>query len=388
MLKRDCSSVVGSERERDGSSLALKRHCSSVVKLLLPHDVVGLILERLPVESLLRFKCVSNQWKSTIESQCFQERQLIRRMESRGPDVLVVSFADDEDKYGRKAVFGSSIVSTFRFPTLHTLICYGSCEGLICIYCVYSPNIVVNPATKWHRSCPLSNLQQFLDDKFEKKEYDFPTPKLAFGKDKLNGTYKQVWLYNSSEFRLDDVTTCEVFDFSNNAWRYVHPASPYRINDYQDPVYSDGSVHWLTEGKESKILSFHLHTETFQVLCEAPFLRERDPVGDSMCILDNRLCVSEINGPAQLIWSLDSSGGNKTWKKLCSIDLTVNISWFFSFSYPLAPIAIMDGNKLLLQGRNSWGHRVIYDLHDKSYDLLFDPSTGYAVYYYQRLFSA
>ncbi|CAH8251920.1 unnamed protein product [Arabidopsis lyrata] len=303
MLKRDRSSVV--ESKRHGSSLVLKRHRSSVVKLLLPHDVVGLILERLPVESLLRFK---------------SERQLIRRMQSRGPDVLVVSFADDnngddEATTERRIVFGSSIVSTFRFPTWNTLLCYGSCDGLVCIYCFYSPNIVVNPATKWHRSCPLSNLQQFLIDKYDKQECDFPDPKLGFGKDKLKGTFKQVWLYNSSEFGLDNVTTCEVFDFSTNAWRYVHPASPYRINDYQDPVYFDGSLHWLTEGKECKILSFDLHTETFQVICKAPFLCERDPVGDTMCILDNRLCVSEINGSAQLIWSLDSSGGNKTWKK-------------------------------------------------------------------------
>ncbi|XP_020869015.1 F-box protein At1g11270 [Arabidopsis lyrata subsp. lyrata] len=314
-------------------------------------------------------------------------------MQSRGPDVLVVSFADDnngddEATTERRIVFGSSIVSTFRFPTWNTLLCYGSCDGLVCIYCFYSPNIVVNPATKWHRSCPLSNLQQFLIDKYDKQECDFPDPKLGFGKDKLKGTFKQVWLYNSSEFGLDNVTTCEVFDFSTNAWRYVHPASPYRINDYQDPVYFDGSLHWLTEGKECKILSFDLHTETFQVICKAPFLCERDPVGDTMCILDNRLCVSEINGSAQLIWSLDSSGGNKTWKKLCSINLTVNIDWFMSFSFPLSPIAILDETKLLLQGRNSLEHRVIYDLHTKSYDLLFDPKTGYAVYYYQSLFSA
>ncbi|VYS48042.1 unnamed protein product [Arabidopsis thaliana] len=381
MLKRDRSSVVGSKRHIDGSSLALKRHGSSVVKLLLPHDVVGLILERLPVESLLRFKCVSNQWKSTIESQFFQERQLIRRMESRGPDVLVVSFDDDKDKDVRRTVFGSSIVSTFRFPTTNSMLCYGSCDGLVCIYCVYSPIIVVNPATKWHRRCPLSNLQQFIIDKFCKEEYDFPNPSLGFGKDKLNGTYKQVWLYNSSEFHPENVTTCEIFDFSNNAWRYIHPTSPYRINHYQDPVYFDGSLHWLTECKESKILSFHLHTETFQVLCEVPFLPGRDTVGDSMCILDNRLCLSEINGPAQLIWSLDSSAGNKMWKKLCSID-------FISFSYPLVPIAILDETKLFLQGRNTLEQLVIHDLHAKSYDLLLDPKTGIAVYYYQSLFSA
>lgn len=42
----------------------LKQHGLSVESL--PHDVVELILERLPVDSLLRLKSVSKNWKSTI----------------------------------------------------------------------------------------------------------------------------------------------------------------------------------------------------------------------------------------------------------------------------------------------------------------------------------
>ncbi|KAH0909574.1 hypothetical protein HID58_032895 [Brassica napus] len=57
----------------------------------------------------------------------------------------------------------------------------------------------------------------------------YPLSLHGFCKDRFNGTYKPVWLYNSQEF--DDVTTtCEVFDYSTNAWRYVvTPASPCEI---------------------------------------------------------------------------------------------------------------------------------------------------------------
>ncbi|VVB17080.1 unnamed protein product [Arabis nemorensis] len=85
---------------------------------------------------------------------------------------------------------------------------------------------------------------------------------MGLGKDKIRGTYKPIWLCNSSEFGLDNATTCEVFDFSTNAWRYVLPASPCRILDEQKPVYLDGSLYGLTEGEETKVLSFDLHTET------------------------------------------------------------------------------------------------------------------------------
>ncbi|CAH2038285.1 unnamed protein product [Thlaspi arvense] len=240
----------------------LKRHRSCVE--LLPHDVVELILEGLPVESLLRFKSVSKKWKSTIESQRFQEGQWIRRRQSRGPDFLCMclnypSSSDDDDDddddadldtdaprigyHGddgpdtdaqRTVVVGSSIVSTVRFPTSGSMFCYGSCDGLVCLYtlsmCTPSVSVVVNPATRCHRSFPLSTYQQLLSKKFR-----YPSPELGFGKDKVRGTYKPVWLYNSSELGLDNVTTCEVFDFSTNAWRYVVPASPFRIHPYSRP---------------------------------------------------------------------------------------------------------------------------------------------------------
>ncbi|ESQ35723.1 hypothetical protein EUTSA_v10010027mg, partial [Eutrema salsugineum] len=268
---------------------------------LLPHDVVELILERLPVKSLLRFKSVSKNWKLTIESRRFHEVQLIRRRQSRGPDVLYVIYENhqqDEDRR-RRIVLGSSIVSTF--PSPNTMVCHGSCDGLICVFCIHTPNIVVNPATRWQQSFPRSSVQQLL---YTRKLLSWTNPKLGFGKDKFRGTYKPVWLCNSFEFGLDNATSCEVFDFSTNAWRYVHPASPYRINAFPDPVYLDGSLYWLTECEETKVLSFDLHTETFHVVCKAPFAHVPDPQPE----------------------------------------------------FALSPIAILEKNKLLLQGRDTLTH--------------------------------
>ncbi|CAL9214531.1 unnamed protein product, partial [Arabidopsis halleri] len=299
MLERDRSSGVGSKRH--GSSLVLKRHRSNSLEQL-PHDVVELILQRLPVKFLLRFK---------------SERQFICRRQSRGSDVLFVYPESDSAAPCMRIVFGSSIICTVRFPTSGSMICHGSCDGLLCLYCVYTPSFLINPATRGRQSFPLSSIQQLIVERYNKGEFDLSSPKLGFGKDKFSGTYKPVWLYNSSDFGLDNVTTCEVFDFSTNAWRYVFPACSYRILAYQKPVYLDGSLYWFSECEETKVLSFDLHTETFQVLCKAPFAHVCDPYSVTMCVLDDRLCVSEKNWPTQVIWSFDSSGGgNQTWKKM------------------------------------------------------------------------
>ncbi|WZZ19226.1 hypothetical protein YC2023_112315 [Brassica napus] len=201
----------------------LKQHGLSVESL--PHDVVELILERLPMDSLLRLKSVSKNWKSTIDSRRSQQGQFIHRRQSRGPDVLCVplGYGSDEDAYAIRFVFGrcSSKAST-------------------------SDIVVVNPATRWHQSFPLSNVQHFSIEKYNKCEFAYPLiPRLGFGKDKVTGTYKPVYLYNSHDFKLGNVTTCEVFDFRTNAWRYVVPSSPYRIFGHYEPVYLDGSLYDL-----------------------------------------------------------------------------------------------------------------------------------------------
>ncbi|CAH8345822.1 unnamed protein product [Eruca vesicaria subsp. sativa] len=367
----------------------LKRNSSSVE--LLPHDVVELILERLPVKSLLRLKSVSKTWKLTIETRRFQERQLIHSSQARDPDILFVHFDDHGLKTdARRLVVGSSVVYTVCFPTLCNSVCPCICDGLVCFYNYYDPSVsvvVANPATRWHQSLPRARIQNLLVDRIIKKIFAFSYNKLGFGKDKLRGTYKPVFLYNSSELGLDNITTCEVFDFSTNVWRYVHPASPYRIIAENDPVYLDGSLYWLTQCEETKVLSFDLHTETFQVICKAPFSHV-NLYRVSICILDNCLCVSKSNWPNQDIWSLDSSGGNiKTWKKMCSIDLTNTFDW--SGKCALLAIAVLDKTKLLLRVRGSHHPLLVHDLHTKSYELLYRATNGVgSVCYFQSLCSA
>ncbi|KAL0647605.1 hypothetical protein Bca4012_045896 [Brassica carinata] len=310
----------------------LKRHGE-----LLPHDVVELILERLPVVSLLRFKSVSKAWKATIESPSFKQRQQITCKKSRGPDVLYVTgFGNEEEEVKEEEanmVVGSCVIRSLKFPTRSDKVCYGTCDGLVCLFSNRHPSVVFNPATRWRR----------------------------------------------------------IFDFTTNAWRYVLPASPYRILDGQKPVYFDGSLYWLTECKETKLLSFDLHTETFQVICNAPFSHVPDPRFVVLCILDNRLHISLKIYPTktQVIWSLGGCNMMMTWKQMCSIDVTKTT--FHDPPYfprpALLPIAIVDETILLL-GYRRGPPLVIHDLHTKSYVFdSFPKSPEYPVCYFPSLFS-
>ncbi|KAG7569114.1 F-box associated domain type 1 [Arabidopsis thaliana x Arabidopsis arenosa] len=366
---------------------------------LIPYDVVEHILERLDVKTLLKFKFVSKQWKSTIQCRAFQERQLMHRRQSGNPDVLLVSVCDESYPIGteleamRTLVVGSSVSVRILTPWEKTLykVCQSSCDGLICLYNDYPKNIVVNPTTRWHRTFPRSTYQRLTS-------HGESWAKLGFGKDKINGTYKPVWLYNSAELGgLNDdddnnntSTICEVFDFTSKAWRYVVPASPYPILPYQDPVYVDGSLHWLTAGETTNVLSFDLHTETFQVMSKAPFLHHHDHSNRElvMCNLDDRLCVSEKKWPNQVIWSLDSD--HKTWKEIYSIDLNITSFWFGKHRFALTPLAVVDKDKLLFCEPNSGDQLLTHDPKTKSYELAyisFYRTTAYPLCYFQSLLS-
>ncbi|CAN7035458.1 unnamed protein product [Brassica rapa subsp. trilocularis] len=305
---------------------------------LLHHDVVERIMEMLPVKSLLRFKAVSKQWQSTY----FQKSQLNHREQSRDPDVLMVI---------ESLVLGS--LSSVKIPTswenTFYSVCGNSCDGLVCLYhsdlC-----FAVNPATIWHRTLPRCHFQQ-------KK-----------------------------------TTTCELFDFSTNTWRFITTASaPYWISSYYDPVYVDGKLHWFTQCKETKVLSLHLHTETFQVISNVPFANVV-PYNNNfvMCNLDNRLSVSQKMMSEQVIWLFSS--GNKTWNKLCSIDLELtSLQFDIHISIPLLPLALWERRKkkkLLLCPTDFGRTLVIHDLETKSYDAAFSAeSIGYPVCYFQSLIS-
>ncbi|CAH8380884.1 unnamed protein product [Eruca vesicaria subsp. sativa] len=372
----------------------------------LPHDVVELILERLPVRSLLRFKAVSKQWKSTMESRNFQERQLKHHQQSGGrdPDVFMSSASTQ-----RTYVMGSSS-SSVKIPnpwgkenptTTGYFVSGNSCDGLVCLYHPLESGYVFNPTTRWYRPLPLCQLQQLMISQGESSYENEPGIfKLGFGKDTCTTTtttYKPVWLYNSG---LDNAATCEVFDFSTNAWRYVTPSAPYRVARVADPVFVHGSLHWFTDCKETKVLSFDLHTEAFQVVSsKAPFPAnsyDENPYSIVLCNLDNRLCVSHMKGPDQVIWSFNS--GNKTWEKLFSIDLDLNFVLYGSPTVSaFRPLVLLDGKKKKKKKKDL----LFYDIMKTECLLIYDPETdrlgdftftadksmGFLVCYFQSLIS-
>ncbi|KAL1209872.1 F-box protein [Cardamine amara subsp. amara] len=314
-----------------------------------PHALIEEILERLGVESLIRFTCVSKQWNSTIKSTSFASRHLIRA-QLRDPDVLLAGARAFNEPgpytYLKKLEFGSSELKKFHIMPQPYRCCAitGSCDGLVCVYDFERLMYIINPATRWRRSLPRPKIQQIRRVRRNLDCGYYNTQFPGFGKDTMTGKYKIVWLYNSLKLDLDGHTTCEVFDFSTSTWRYVfsstHPTA------HASPVYLDGSLYWLTLqiNGETKMIYFDLHTEVFKVMAEIPVVHA-SPCRTVMCILSNRLCVSEKKNNSQDIWSLNS---HMVWEKTYSLNLSITSQWLNKSNFPIAPVTVFNKTELLL----------------------------------------
>ncbi|CAL9246061.1 unnamed protein product [Arabidopsis halleri] len=140
--------------------------------IMLPHHLVEKILEKLPIKSLIKFKCVSKEWKLTMMSQYFKERHMISQR-SHDPNILFVqtnrnySNAPTEICVNtltlRSSVFVESR-SYYPFCDSSFAIATKSCDGLICIYGFTQWIYVINPSIKWYRSLPLARFQNLIED--------------------------------------------------------------------------------------------------------------------------------------------------------------------------------------------------------------------------------
>ncbi|XP_010481134.1 PREDICTED: F-box protein At1g11270-like [Camelina sativa] len=353
----------------------------SIVEL--PQDVVGEILEKLPVKSLLRFKAVSKLWRREIESRRFQKRHLRHEQKSRDPSILVCHpRLDQGTKLAslRTLSLGAASVSFethTQYPVDTTIRSYmlrntRSCDGLTCIYSE-TFMYVVNPTTRWYRRLPEARCQAFFRDTKNQFLVGYP----GFGKDNITGIYKLVWLYNSHCVDLYDgqTNTCEIFSFdTNNTWRYdVIVSSPHPMLRHKVPAHAHGSLHWFIDAvTETQVLAFDLHTETFTVMANIPVAHAPHP-RISMCTLNDRLCLSEDKGDTQTIWSLNQD--NMTWHKTFSINLRATLSCIEEeYIFPVPPVTSLFNNRLLLYDESdNDGKFVIYNYRLNSYGEIFNP---------------
>ncbi|CAN0914704.1 Putative F-box protein At1g47765 [Linum grandiflorum] len=270
--------------------------------------VVTQILSRLPVKSLMRFKCVCKSWKSIIE----QDSHFINLHNSLSQDPGPIVLTSD-NKYnarlgGRRELSLLSLELHSNYANVHSVSriypsitetrqhfgellqpmggllwrdveFLGPVRGLLCLVDRFNVRIWnVNTGvavTPWIKSMVFTTVRN------EKDFLDYPT--CLFGFDR--GNHKVVFLWDEHPRGCPPV--CEVLTVgstsTSTSWRIIDSVMPLCERPFQHTVAcSNGSVYWVTKkyhrgvDYDEFLVAFDICSEQFRIITIPKFTRNTD----------------------------------------------------------------------------------------------------------------
>ncbi|XP_030934675.1 F-box/kelch-repeat protein At3g23880-like isoform X1 [Quercus lobata] len=342
----------------------------------LPEEIVLEILARLPVKSLLRFRCVCKTWYSYITSPNFISTHLLCYNNHDGGYVIhihsqICTLASD-----RTFETISEVRFPFTFQSKYSDL-VGSCNGILCItdfVTSKSKDVYLwNPSIRKFKRLPLTCLNQT----------QVLNAAHGFGYDSLNNDYKVVRI-SWNRTKWIPPPEVEVYSLSSDSWKRVvleiswRPnVISYGLNGILAFPFVSGHLHWMIEmieeggGQErrctSMILSFDVNSEKFK---ELPVPDEGGCIAKCLTSYKEKLALVKFGHGAQpfsrlcSIWVMREYSVLDSWNKLhiLSIESLTNFVGFTNYGL------------LLVQTRS----RLFFsnsELKRKHKSVLIDPET-------------
>ncbi|KAL1221121.1 F-box/LRR-repeat protein [Cardamine amara subsp. amara] len=300
-------------------------------------DVVEDILLRLPWKPIMKFKTVSKQWRSILESKSFAERR--KSVQKKQKILAVGDQAAAEPRFEGDAEIDVVYLQCNDATTRPSL----TCDGLVCIPVPDWIN-VLNPSTGEFLRFPSGPSHYGIELYTEDWWTIFPGYwAMGFGRDKVSGNYKVVRM-------LFDFKYFEILDVNIGEWRKLRSPPPYKVEATRKSACVNGSIYWLDTSNGFLLLALDLHTEEFRdvpILAPPPWYsltRLIVNLEDRLALVDT--CSTRSEWKLE-IWSMDAQ--EETWTLTYSISLShrlmypksLRIRWF-------TPLAVSkDGNLFL-----------------------------------------
>ncbi|XP_030963942.1 F-box/kelch-repeat protein At3g06240-like [Quercus lobata] len=312
----------------------------------LPHDVVLNILATLPVKSLIRFKCVSKLWDSSITSPNFISTHLNIVNDDNDHAYLIQTCIEyDSPKIPITykvlccdrtfdSLFEYSVPSVFY---LNMSFMIGSCNGLVCLAQHRKLSATSDAIYLWNPR--IRKFKRLPDSCSSSKAFWFST---GFSYQSKTNDYKVVKLWGTP-------VVAEVYTLSSDSWRKVDISLRSKvvvsqIKPYPFPLFFSGPLHWFAYHSEGErkfldptmILSFDVNNEKFGEMAL--------PDGDKLIVqylfvfkgnLAFILCGypendDDLQSDSQcFIWIMRDYGVHESWDKNFSIRFeNVDISFY------------------------------------------------------------
>lgn len=272
----------------------------------LSEDVLVEILARIPVKSLMRFKCVCRSWYCLISDTAFIRKHFILYTNNpenlghllvanstmnmyKGDAFSLVSSHDDAFfgqlvEYDGPAKIDTTLLMDFREldHNYYTYSCHGL--GLVCLRDPIDENIALwNPTTREFRILPECPKLPELPDRdypYYGRLYYAPHVYCGLGYDSDNNDCKLVhfgyrWIKNGSYTEEEPVGLYTLYTLSTNSWKTLDVKfNGWPYPDNQTAAYINGFPWWLAIESTKQdddtytgydlVVSFDVNAEVFR----------------------------------------------------------------------------------------------------------------------------
>ncbi|KAM5554628.1 F-box/kelch-repeat protein [Rosa sericea] len=333
------------------------------------HDgVLDEILARLPVKSLMRFRCVCKPWRALISQSHFVTKHFNYASkgftESTSRLLISMSPVESLDCEASKDLSldcealkdlkddgdAHLAIRKLEFPVMFPNSSYreivGSCNGLICVEIDQKDMVLWNPCTGESNLLPKPT--GHVTSKLCGVGYDLTMEFSGFGYDSTNDDYKVVRGYNY-RVRGSEETVVQVFSLKSGSWRTHEGLSYFPFEG--TGCLLNGALHWpgtifddfqLTD---SRIISFDLPEEKFREMLPLPSqagFRCNFIPGDCLGVYEYSILHDEIF--KFRIWMMKEYGVKESWTEVASFDILRKDSQFSL----VTPLCILENGEGLI----------------------------------------
>jgi F-box interacting protein len=308
----------------------------------LPNEVIAEILSRLPVKSVIRFRCVSKTWCSLISSPHFIATHLSRTLSNpqypsnlvfhhfdypfkkdRSPAIRIHLLSLDAEVQNRSLVTQEFDVSNRKDPSdfiasrcsYDCMEVIGSSNGLFCLTSGFDSYVLCNPCIQKAISIPHPNIGL----------RGLETQTHGFGYCPKTDDYKVVRIVHAEGTTHSLV---EIYTLRTGAWRsFMALGPPYYFREpFGSPslrnIFFNGAVHWPARTPEHQrpfrhlIVSFDIEDEVFREMAMPKSLQGAETFELFMAVVDGLLALIPYGDDQDVpVWVMKEYGRAESWTK-------------------------------------------------------------------------
>ncbi|XP_058775064.1 putative F-box protein At5g62660 [Vicia villosa] len=244
----------------------------------IPGDLTISIISKLPLKSLVRFRCIQKSWSVLFENPHFMNMYRVNFVSNNNfsyDNDSCLTLESEFSYYGFRGTLFSCHGEKFEnkvkldWPPLfqegnECINILGSLvDETLCLYTgiLFPKTVFWNLSTKEFKILPPSPIER------QPSHYKFVSSHMGFGYDYVRKDHKVIrnatkWIQYDMENSETNESIWEVYSLRKNFWRKLDVHIPLGSVTLGDTMYTNGVCHWW-DRDEDCLVSFDLSSEVF-----------------------------------------------------------------------------------------------------------------------------